>query len=81
MVMKKIILLVFVIVMCLFVNAQVKVKQIGKVHYSIINSNEAIKLRNDSIARQVNDYITKHTSKGFPGVLLYINDQDPQSNL
>ena len=79
--MKKIILLVFVVLMCLFANAQIKVKQIGKVHYSIITSNEALKLRNDSIAMQVNDYIAKHASKSFPDVLLYINDQDPQSNL
>lgn len=79
--MKKIVLIVVVILVSLFANAQITVKQIGKVHYSIFAGNEALKLRNDSIAAQVNDYVTKHAPKKFPDVLLYLYDQEPQSNL
>lgn len=79
--MKRIQLTVFVILLSLVTNAQVQVRQTGKVHYYVVPFNESLTLRDDSVAHAINDYIIKHAPNNFPDVLLYITDQNPQSTI
>jgi len=79
--MKKISLILIFILTCSSIIAQVQVKQIGKVHYTVIPSNEFVSHRNDSIAKAMNDYIQQNAAKNFPDVLLYILDSNPNSEL
>jgi len=79
--MKTITFLMVALLACMAVKAQIQVRQIGKVHYSVIPSNADITLRNDSIAAEVNNYIVRNATKNFPDVLLYITDQNLQNNL
>jgi len=79
--MKKIQLTVAAILFCIVANAQVQLKQVGKIRYYVVPLNESVALRNDSIANAINDYITQYAPKKFPDVLLYITDQNSQSNI
>lgn len=79
--MRKIILVLILTCICTSVNAQIQVKRIGKVHYTIIPSNEFVTKRNDSIANALNDYIQENSMGNFPEVLLYITDQSFVTNL
>lgn len=79
--MKNLSLIVIFILTWTSVTAQIQVKQVGKVHYTVIPSNEIVSQRNDSIAKAINDYVQQHAVKNFPDILLYINDQNPESEL
>lgn len=79
--MKKLSLILIFILNCLSIIAQVQVKQIGKVHYTVIPCNEFVSLRNDSLAKAMNDYIQQYAVKNFPDILLYVSDQNPESKL
>lgn len=58
------------------ITAQIQIKKIGKVHYSVVVTNKLVAMRNDSIAKEINEYINKNASKNFPNVLLYIATSD-----
>ena len=79
--MKKLLLIVVYILTCMSVIAQIQVKQVGKVHYTVIPSNKIVSQRNDSIAKALNDYIQQYAAKKFPDVLLYMLDSNPDSEL
>jgi hypothetical protein len=79
--MKNIYLTVTVILSFTLVNAQVQVRQTGKVHYFVVPFNEPLALRDDSIAHHINDYIAKKAPKNFPDILLYITNQNPKSSI
>ncbi|NLR67493.1 hypothetical protein HGH92_24525 [Chitinophaga varians] len=79
--MEKLIFVLFLAMAFLDAPAQITIKQIGKVHYAIVPANKPVSLRNDTIAQSINNYIQQHAEKDFPDVLLYINDQDPESML
>lgn len=79
--MKNLSLVIVFILTCKLVTAQIQVKQVGKVHYTIIPSNEIVSRRNDSIAIAINNYVQQHAGKNFPDVLIYILDANPNSEL
>lgn len=79
--MKNLSVILIFIFTCKSVIAQIQIKQIGKVYYTIIPSNESVSQRNDSIAKAINEYIEQSDVKNFPDILLYINDQNPESKL
>lgn len=79
--MKNLSLIVVFILICTSVTAQIQVKQVGKVHYTIIPSNEIVSRRNDSIAIAINNYVQQHAGKNFPDILIYILDANPDSEL
>jgi hypothetical protein len=60
---------------------QIQQRQVGRVYYHVLPSNDSLTKRNDSIAGAINAYILKYTSRSFPPVWLYIYDQSPDRNL
>lgn len=74
--MKKLKVLLLFMLISIVTLAQIQDRKIGKVHYITVPHNKNVMMRDDSIAKSINEYINKNAPKDFPDVLLYIADSD-----